>query len=223
MTTLSDRLTAMRESATIRLKPEISELIERHLTELRDRRGGIRPLRVGDTAPPFVLKDMDGKAVSSSDLLTHGPVVVSFFRGTWCPFCNAELKALNESRESFRRHGASLVAVTPQSAASADAYRREHAIAFPMLVDTNADVAETFGLAYSFPAYLSDLYRKVFGNDLARVNASGTWRLPIPARYVIDTDGAIVSAEANPDYRFRPDPEATLTEVAALASSACAC
>jgi peroxiredoxin len=216
MPTLSDRLASMREKSATTLKPEISQLIERHIAELRNSHGGNRPLQIGASAPPFSLKDMDGNTVSSTELLRRGPLVVSFFRGTWCPYCNEELKALNDTVESFRRRGASLVVVTPQSARSAAAYRTEHAIAFPMLVDANADVADAFGLAYSFPAYLSDLYRKIFNNDLAQVNASGTWRLPIPARYVIDADGSIVYAEANPDYRYRPDPEATLAAVAAL-------
>lgn len=218
MPTLNDRLASMREKVATMLKPEIAQLLERHLDELRNDHA-VRPLKVGDMAPVFSLKDLDGNVVSSVELLARGPLVVSFFRGTWCPFCNEELKALNETWESFRRLGASLVVVTPQSAESASAYRTEHSIAFPMLVDPNADVAEKFGLAYSFPAYLSDLYRNVFGNDLARVNASGTWRLPIPARYLIDVAGTIVYAETNPDYRFRPDPEATLSEVAALTSA----
>jgi peroxiredoxin len=218
MPTLNDRLASMREKVAAMLKPEIAQLLERHVDELRNDHK-VRPLKVGDTAPVFSLKDLDGNVVSSVELLARGPLVVSFFRGTWCPFCNEELKALNETWESFRRLGASLVVVTPQSAESASAYRTERSIAFPMLVDPNADVAEKFGLAYSFPAYLSDLYRNVFGNDLARVNASGTWRLPIPARYLIDVAGTIVYAETNPDYRFRPEPEATLFEVAALTSA----
>jgi peroxiredoxin len=210
----------MREKAAKNLKPEVAQLLERHIDELRGPRATNRPLKAGNVMPTFTLQDLDGNRVSSADLIARGPLVVSFYRGTWCPFCDEELKALNDSYESFRRLGASLVAITPQSAGSAAAFRTEHEIAFPLLVDPNADVAERFGLAYSFPAYLSDLYRNVFRNDLASINASGTWRLPIPARYVIDHNGTIVDAEVNPDYRYRPDPEATLAVVAALTSSA---
>ena len=220
MPTLNDRLAAMRETAARNLKPEVAQLLERHIDELRSPNATNHPLKAGDAAPAFILKDLDGNRVSSADLIARGPLVVSFYRGTWCPFCNEELKALNDSYESFRRLGASLVAITPQSAAFAAAYRTEHEIAFPLLVDPNAGVAERFGLAYSFPAYLSELYRNVFRHDLARINASGTWRLPIPARYVIDRSGTIVDAEVNADYRYRPDPEATLPVVAALTSSA---
>lgn len=219
MPTLSDRLAAMREKAVRNLKPEVAHLIERHIDELRGPRTTNRPLRAGDIMPAFTLQDLDGNRVSSAELLARGPVVVSFYRGTWCPFCNAELKALNDSYESFRRLGASLVAITPQSAWSASVYRTEHVMAFPMLVDPNADVAERFGLAYPFPAYLSELYRDVFHHDLARINASGTWRLPMPARYVVDRNGTIVDAEVNADYRYRPDPEATLAAVAALTTA----
>ena len=220
MPTLSERLAAMREKTATFLKPEIAQLLERHTDELRAPGANLHPRQAGDIAPAFSLQDLDGNLISSAELLARGPLVVSFYRGTWCPFCNEELKALNESYEDFRRLGASLVAITPQSAASANAYRSDHGIAFPMLVDPNADVAERFGLAYSFPEYLSELYRNVFQNDLARVNDAGTWRLPIPARYVIARNGTIVNAEVNADYRYRPDPEATLAVVAALTTPA---
>jgi peroxiredoxin len=219
MPTLSERLAAMREKATAFLKPEVVLLLERHIDELRNRGAKSHPLQAGDAAPAFTLKDLDGNLVSSAEFLARGPLVVSFYRGTWCPFCNEELKALNDSYENFRRLDASLLAITPQSAASASVYRSDHEIRFPMLVDPNADVAERFGLAYSFPAYLSELYRNVFRNDLARINDAGTWRLPIPARYVIDRTGTIVDADINADYRYRPDPEATLAVLAALTTS----
>jgi peroxiredoxin len=199
---------------------EVAQLIERHIDELRGPRATSRPLKADDSMPAFTLQDVDGNRVSSTELLARGPLVVSFYRGTWCKYCNEELKALNDSNESFRLLGASLVAITPQSAGSVGAYRTEHDIAFPILMDPNADVAERFGLAYSFPAYLSNLYRNVFRQDLAVINASGTWRLPIPARYVIDRNGTIVDAEVNEDYRYRPDPEASLGVIAALTSSA---
>jgi peroxiredoxin len=220
MSTVSDRLATMREKAATFLKPEVAQLLERHTDERRSPGAKIHPLQAGDTAPVFALKDLDGNLVSSTEFFAKGPLVVSFYRGTWCPFCGEELKALNDSYENLRRLGASLIAVTPQSAASATVYRTDHGIGFPMLVDPNADVAERFGLAYSFPAYFSEFYRDVFVHDLARINAAGTWRLPIPARYVIDRNGMIVDAEINADYRYRPDPEATLAIVVALTTSA---
>jgi peroxiredoxin len=152
-------------------------------------------------------------------LLGRGPLVVSFFRGTWCPSCNEELLALNASHQAFRDLGAEVVAITPQSASAAAQHAVENSITLPILVDHDAAVAEKFGLVYSFPTYLSDLYRNVFKNDLGVINAAGTWRLPVPGRFVIDRRGTIVDAEVNPDYRHCPDPEATLVIVAALESS----
>jgi peroxiredoxin len=220
MPTLSERPATMREKAATLLKPEVVQLLERHIDELRSRGANIHPLQTGDIAPAFTLQDLAGNLVSSAELLARGPLVVSFYRGTWCPFCNQELQALNDSYEHFRRLSASIVAITPQSAPSASVYRSDHEIRFPMLVDPNADVAERFGLAYSFPAYLSELYRNVFRNDLARINDAGTWRLPIPARYVIGRNGTIEDADVNADYRYRPDPEATLAVIAGLTTSA---
>jgi peroxiredoxin len=219
MATLGERLELLRGNAAARLKPEILQTIESHFEELRSSGTSYRGLKPGATAPAFVLRNLAGALVSSVDLLARGPLVVSFFRGTWCPFCNEELLALNASYQRFRDLGAEVVAITPQSAAAAEPYAVQYSITLPILVDHDAALAEKFGLAYTFPAYLSDLYRNVFKNDLAVINAAGTWRLPVPGRFVIDRSGTIIDAEVNADYRYRPDPETTLAIVAALESS----
>jgi peroxiredoxin len=194
------------------LKPEIAEKLDRNIEELRAH-GMKRVLTRSAVAPAFALPDQTGRLVRSQTLLARGPLVVSFYRGTWCPYCNAEIAALNATYERFRAAGAEVVAISPQSAASAQPYLAEHPSAFPILVDADARVAELFGLAFTLPTYLSDVYKAVFKNDLAIVNAANTWRLPIPARFIIGTDGTIIDAQADPDYRFRPDPEATLALV----------
>jgi peroxiredoxin len=210
MSTLTARLAALRESHAAKLKPEISELLDQQLALLHQDPGFDGVPKVGERAPSFALEDQNGTTVSSTVLLARGPLVVSFYRGTWCPYCNEEIAALSEVYDAIRAEGASLVAVSPQSAASAESYRKVHPVPFPILVDTDARIAEQFGLAYTYSAALKTLYLNAFKNDLAEINAGATWRMTVPGRFVIDSDGIIADAQFDPDYRFRPDPADTL-------------
>ncbi len=208
MSTLDDRLGALRDKFGSFLKPEITEQLDRHTAELRSHTGAT--LKGGDKAPTFALSDQNGKTIASTDLLKSGPLVVSFFRGTWCPYCNEELTALAASYADFRATGAELVMITPQSSDNAKDYLTEHRVPFSVLVDSDAKVAEAFGLAYDMPQYMRDIYTNAFGNDLTKVNDAKTWRLTIPGRFIIAQDGTITSAEFDADYRFRPEVTATL-------------
>ncbi len=167
-------------------------------------------LKVGDKAPSFTLKDPDGALVSSADLLAQGPLVLSFYRGVWCPYCNMELQALQEALPQIEQAGAKLVVISPQTPANSRRSQRDNQLSFPILSDTHNDIAAAFGIRYKMPDYLIDLYKSVFNNDLAVVNHDPSWTLPMPARYVIAQDGTIVYAEVNPDYTRRPDPEELL-------------
>lgn len=164
-------------------------------------------LKVGATAPEFTLDDSDGMAVSSADLLAQGPLVVSFYRGVWCPYCNLDLQALEATLPELQKRGARLVAISPQTAPNSRRARRQNNITFPILSDPGNDVAATFGLRFTLPDYLQDLYKTAFRNDLAVTNGDASWTLPMPSRFVIAQDGTIVYAEVNPDYTRRPDPE----------------
>jgi peroxiredoxin len=210
MANLADRLAALRAKYGSMLKPEIEAQMDRQVEELRTDGTLDKILRPGQKAPSFSLKDQFGNVVSSGDLLTKGPLVISFFRGTWCPYCDEEVQALADAYADFCEVGAELVLITPQSAENAKPYRAEHPVPFHILVDEDMSVSKAFGVSYTMPGYLSNLYKTVFKNDLSLINASGTWQLPIPARFVIAADGAIIDVEASPDYRYRPDPSETL-------------
>jgi peroxiredoxin len=168
-----------------------------------------RALKAGDKAPEFTLQDPDGNPVSSVELLAKGPLVLSFYRGVWCPYCNMELQALEAALPAIRDLGASLVAISPQIKANSRKSVRQNELSFPILSDSNNDVAAAFGLRFTLPDYLVELY-KSFGNDLPKINDDPSWTLPMPARFVIGTDGVITYAEVNPDYTLRPDPSELL-------------
>jgi peroxiredoxin len=176
-----------------------------------------RALKSGARAPDFALPDADGQIVRSSDLLARGPLVLTFYRGVWCPYCNMDLQAIEAAAADFRALGASVVAISPQTAVNLRKARRDHALSFPLLSDHGGEVANAFGLRYRLPDDLIALY-KGFGNDLAVGNGEPSWTLPMPARYVIGHDGVIAYAEVNPDYTRRPDPSELLPTLKRLHS-----
>lgn len=211
---LQDRLDAMREdfeNGRFPLVPTQAQLdvMRRATQSLVDSRQAENALKAGDTAPEFTLRDTDGSIVSSRALLARGPLVATFYRGIWCPYCNYDLQALEDARPAIEARGASLVAISPQTQANSRKSQRDNKLGFPILSDPGAEVAARFGLRFKLPGDLIEVYRQ-FGNDLTKANDEPSGVLPMPARYVIGTDGTIAYAEVNPDYTRRPDPSELL-------------
>jgi peroxiredoxin len=220
---LQDRLDALKsdfESGRFPLKPTRDALgtMHRATTELIASGQAQRALKAGDRMAEFTLRDSDGQPVSSRELLASGPLVISFYRGVWCPYCNLELQALQSALREIAARGASLVAISPQTAANSRKSQRDNKLGFPILSDSKSDVANAFGIRFALPGYLVELY-KSFKNDLPAFNDDPSWVLPMPARYVIGTDGIIAYAEVNPDYTQRPDPTELLPVLDRLKAS----
>jgi len=153
-----------------------------------------RILPVGAVAPDFALNDATGRLVRSDDMLAlGGPLVIKFFRGRWCPYCVTELEAWRDLYGTLRERNALMVAVSPQTERQSDFMCGQHGLPFPVLSDTNNLLAEKFGLV-----------------NIPFVNGESSWRLPIPATYVIAKDRRILFAEAHADFRVRPEPEEVL-------------
>jgi peroxiredoxin len=184
----------------------VIETMHKATAELKANGQAERAKMVGDKAPSFSLKDPDGNVVSSDELLKKGPLIVSFYRGVWCPYCNMELQALQEALPEFDKLGASLVAILPQTAPNSRKSTRDNNLTFPILSDEKGKIGEAFGLKFKLPDYLVELYQS-FKNDLPAFNDDPEWTLPMPARYVIGQDGTILYSEVNPDYTRRPEPE----------------
>ena len=186
--------------------PAVIETMHHATAELIASGTAARVLKAGDKAPSFTLNDPDGKPVRSANLLARGPLVVSFYRGVWCPYCNMELQALQAALPAFQALGASLVAISPQTAANSRKSVRQNELGFPIVSDPHNDVAAAFGLRFALPEYLIELYKSL-KNDLPAFNGEGSWTLPMPGRFVIAQDGTVLYAEVNPDYTKRPEPE----------------
>ena len=190
----------------------VIETMHRATAELIASGAAQRALKAGDEVPSFVLKDANGKTVSSSDLLSQGPLVMSFYRGFWCPYCNMELQALQEVLPAFRELGAQLVAISPQNAVNSRKSLRTHRLDFPILSDPRNETAAALGLRFALPDYLIGLYKSL-KNDLPAFNGDTSWTLPMPGRFVIGQDRIIRYAEVNPDYTRRPEPSDLLPAV----------
>lgn len=183
----------------------IHPIMERATAELIASGQAARAVKVGERAPAFELADQNGQPVSSAELLAQGPLVISFYRGVWCPYCNLELQALDEALARIRELGANLVAISPQTPVNSRKSVRTQALGFPVLSDRRGETAAAFGLRFTLPDYLVELY-KALKNDLPAFNDDPSWTLPMPARYVIGQDGTVLYGEVNPDYTHRPDP-----------------
>jgi peroxiredoxin len=184
----------------------VIETMHRATAELIASGLASRAKKAGDVAPSFSLRDGDGNVVSSAELLKKGPLVVSFYRGVWCPYCNMELQALEAAKPLFDKYGASLVAISPQTAPNSRKSVRQNKLTFPILSDVKGKVGAAFGLRFELPDYLVELYKSL-KNDLPAFNDDPSWTLPMPGRYVIGQDGTILYSEVNPDYTRRPEPE----------------
>ncbi len=172
-------------------------------------------LGVGAKAPDFDLPDATGTKVSLSTLLAKGPVVLAFYRGGWCPYCSTELRALQAKLPEIEAAGATLVAVSPQTPDASLSTAEKLDLAFPVLSDGGNQVAESFGLVFTLPEALRDVYAG-FGLDLPAANGDDTFTLPIPATYVIGVDGTIAWRFADADYTKRAEPDDVLAALAAL-------
>lgn len=199
--------------------PEIHPIMERATAELIASGQAGRAIKAGERAPAFVLRDQDNNEVSSAALLQQGPLVVTFYRGVWCPYCNLELQALNEALPQIEALGAREVAISPQTAVNSRKSVRTGQLGFPVLSDVGNETAAAFGLRFALPDYLVDLY-KALKNDLPAFNGDPSWTLPMPARYVIGTDGIVLYSEVNPDYTQRPDPSEMLPVLQRAAATA---
>lgn len=218
---LQAKLDAFKASFETKAPPEAVAVMHKSTMELIASGRAERALKAGDRAPAFSLVDSDGEAVSSIDLLRKGPLVVTFYRGVWCPYCNMDLQAIEAAAGEIREQGAELVAISQQTAVFSRKARRDNKLSFPILSDHGGETAAAFGIRFVLPEYLRDIYR-MFKTDLTEINGEPSWTLPMPGRYVIAQDGVIAYAEVNPDYTRRPDPSELLPTLKQLARAVAA-
>jgi peroxiredoxin len=192
------------DSTDLAIPDHIRVLIDEMVEDLRNG-GAVPGIATGERAPDFTLPDAHGNEVALGQRLREGPVVLSFYRGDWCPICNTELHGLQEILPDLRTLGASLIAVSPQAPDTSLAFVDKLGLDYDVLSDLDQTVAECYRIKFRLSDGLEQLYRKV-GLALPERNADESWNLPVPATFVIDTDGIIRARHVDPDYRQRMEP-----------------
>jgi peroxiredoxin len=212
---LADQLAEFKAGFKQRVAPERVRMMEVATANLKASGIEQSALKVGAAAPDLTLPDALGKPVRLADLWQRGPVILAFYRGGWCPYCNLELKAWQQQLPALEALGARLVAVSPQSPDNSLSTAEKNALQFAVLSDSTLEAAEAFGVAFTLPPELVELYGRV-GNDLPTINGNGKWVLPMPATFVIDRNGHIAYAHVEADYRQRAEPAHVVERVKAV-------
>ncbi|GLV60531.1 alkyl hydroperoxide reductase [Dictyobacter sp. S3.2.2.5] len=172
-------------------------------------------LKEGERVEDFTLPNALGRPVTLSHLLKEGPVVINFYRGSWCPYCNLELRAYQQALPQLRALGASLVAVSPQTPDSSLTMAEKSGLTFPVLSDVGNRVARRFGLVFTIDEAVRAAHQQM-GADLPAFNGDQSWELPISGTFLIDWDGTVRLAFVNPDFTRRLDPAVVIAKLKEL-------
>ncbi|MDX1260568.1 peroxiredoxin-like family protein [Exiguobacterium sp. K1] len=208
MSTLLEEIQAYQKQFRQKAPEEKQRLMAQATAELAAS-DGAKGLTVGDEAPRFTLPNASGQSMSLEDLLQNGPVIVTFYRGGWCPYCNLELRAYQRELGKIEANGATLVAISPETPDHSLSTQEKNDLAFQVLSDVENVVARQFDLVFNMPDYLIDVY-KASGLDVAGHNGNEDWQLPKPATFIIQPSGKISFADVPDDYTKRTDPSAVI-------------
>ena len=217
MTTLNNELAEFWAEASKTMPREIVDKIDAGIAAMASGDTPFTPLAVGAAAPDFTLVNQHGSPKSLRAALSHGPVILFFYRGEWCPFCNLQLKRYQEAQSQFAEHGASLIAVTPEKPDHTLVLSEKHRIDFDILHDAEDAVAESFGVCLRIPKQHEEVLKR-FGLSLEERNGTANWTLPVPGVFVIDQNAVISAAFVDANYRRRAEPEQILAALESLSA-----
>jgi peroxiredoxin len=206
---LNDQLDSLTAKLRAMVPAERLAVVDLAAEELVQSGLAGRALKAGDQAPSFDLPDGDGMLWRSEDLLHNGPLVIIFYRGRWCAYCNAQLSALQEIHSQIATTGASMVAISPQTQKHSYMTHDMHKLRFPVLSDQGNQVARKFGLVYRLSPEMQAMYESIM-TKLPGYNGDQSWELPLAATYIVQKDGKISYTRVDADWRKRPEPEELL-------------
>jgi peroxiredoxin len=202
---LSDRLNQSVQDFMSSLPADEQATVMQSFEKLHASSVAAGAVNVGDTAPDFSLPNATGKTVNLYAALEQGPVVLSFYRGGWCPFCNLELQALQQQLPGIRSLGATLIGVSPETPDNSLTTAEKHGLGFEVLSDIGNGTARDYGLIFTVYEEMRPLYLK-WGLDVPACNGDDSWELPVPATYLINTHGVVRAAHVDKDYTKRMEP-----------------
>lgn len=204
---LEERLAKLKEKIEGNMPSEYVNIMHQATRELINSGMDAGILKEGDTAPEFVLNNQNGEEVSSTELLKQGPLVITFYRGVWCPYCNADLANLNRFVKVLDESNTTMISISPQTEQNNQKIVEQQRLKFDLLSDPENSVANKFGLRWEMVDPLKSLYRDKFNIVLPVFNGEDSWTLPVPARFIINQEGKIVYSEFSIDYTKRPNPD----------------
>ncbi|MGB8397980.1 peroxiredoxin-like family protein [Bradyrhizobium sp.] len=217
--TLQSELDTFKTSWLDRVGPEIAKLVDDDNMALQSV--AAQALKAGDRLPAMLLRDQLGRDVDLGALARRQPLIVTFYRGGWCPYCNLELRAYQNALPEIEALGAKLVAVTPETPDNTLSAAEKNDLSFPVLSDVKGRLADALGIRFELSPAIQALYQK-FGHDLPARNGDDRWSLPLPATFVVENGGVIAFAYVDPDYRKRLDPGVAIDVLRKLASKSAA-
>lgn len=209
MKSLNDKIEQLKSISSKKLDPEKEKLFLKAIKELETSEQA-KGIKAGEKAKDFTLPDQHQLPTRLFDLLKKGPVVLTFYRGGWCPYCNLQLRAYQEILDEIHRLGANLVAISPQKPDRHTYQSLIDGLTFTVLSDENNEVSKLYQILYELPEYLIKPYQEL-GINLELENINRKWILPSPATFIIDRTGLIVHANIHSDYKKRMEPEHILS------------
>ena len=216
--TLQQQIETLQDQLAEQLPAEVLAQLSKSITTLVQTGIAQQSVKVGERAPDFTLPDVFGKPVTLSELLTHGPVMLYFYRGEWCPFCNLALRAYQRILPQIRALGASLVAVSPQTPDHSLSTVEKKELTFTVLSDVGNIVARKNRLVFTLEQTIQPLYTSI-GADLPSFNGVPSWELPMPATFLITQDGTVRLAFVDADYTHQLEPATLLDGLRAMGSN----
>jgi len=214
---LNDEIKKMQGEMLSQIPEDVLKLLLGKTEELINSGIAERTLKEGDEIPQINLPNAVGKTIDVNSLLKDGPVVISFYRGAWCPYCNLELNALQQILPEIKLLDARLIAISPNTPDNSISSIEKHGLEFEVLTDAGNKIAKDFNLVFNLAEELRPIYQQ-FNFDITKYNGEESWELPIPATFIINTNGKIVHSFVNADYTQRMEPTEILSKLKELNS-----
>jgi peroxiredoxin len=204
MTDLAAQIQQFNIELATQVPQEVLDTFGKSIQDLKTKNIEEKSIKIGETMPNFSLKNAKNEIVNSSDILKNGKMIIAFYRGSWCPYCNLELKVLQEKIAEFKEKNASLVAISPQSPDNSLTIIEKHNLTFEVLTDKDNTFARQLGIVFELQDFVLPFYNAL-GIDLTNFNKNNDNSLPIPAVFVVNEDGKIIYKFADANYMNRID------------------
>ncbi|MCC9074440.1 AhpC/TSA family protein [Flavobacterium sp. F-65] len=202
MNSLAKQIESLNNELSQQIPQEVSEVFEKSINDLKTQNIENKSIQIGDILTPFSLPNTKNQLIHSKDVLKKGKMILAFYRGSWCPYCNLELRALQNNIAKITDNNVSLLAVSPQSPDHSMALTEKHQLTFEVLTDENNKLAKQLGISFKLQEFAIPTYQAI-GINLEDFNQDDENTLPVPAVFVVDTDGVVIYKFVDTDYRNR--------------------